>query len=90
MKWIMIYLTLFLPREVFDPHLVVDIDIFCKSMTDFGLVIYIHENFYDEYVKGIIYWVRSEIIPCIITPTRIFIRAPPSLVIAMENPFPNN
>jgi len=26
------FLTLFLPKEVFDPHIGIDLDIFCKSL----------------------------------------------------------
>ena len=70
-------LTFFLPKETFDPHLGIDVDIFCKSMTDFGSDAAGADLFYNEFKTSIIPLIVRGAIISTIVPKRISIRAPP-------------
>ena len=71
-------LTFFLPKEVFDPHLGVDVDIFCRTMSDFASDYIVAEIFDNEYTTSIIEMQNIDKISSATISQRITIRAPPS------------
>lgn len=70
-------LTFFLPKEVFDPHIGIDVDIFCKSMSNFASDVVITEIFDNETVTSIIKKQNVDKISSASFSKRITIRAPP-------------
>jgi len=72
-------LTLLLPKEVFDPHIGIDLDIFCKSLDAIGDSIEIPLLFHNEYLKIEIEWIFFRNFLSRVSCQKIPIRAPPSL-----------
>ncbi len=71
-------LTLLLPKEVFDPHIGIKFDIFCKSLDAIGDSIEIPLLFYNEHLKIEIEWTFFRNFISQINFQEIPIRAPPS------------
>ena len=72
------FLTLFLPKEVFDPHIGIDFDIFCKSLDTIGDSIEVPLLIHNECLKTEIEWIFFRNFISRIYFQEIPIRAPPS------------
>jgi hypothetical protein len=73
-------LTFFLPKETFDPHIGINVDIFCKSLDSINDNIQIPTVINNEHIKRIVNWIYEEIVinPSFIN--SITIRSPPRLL----------
>ena len=70
-------LTFFIPREIFDPHLGVEVDIFCKSMDSIGDKIEAPLVLMNGFIKIIVSLIYAKIVFSCYGHLEIPIRAPP-------------
>jgi hypothetical protein len=71
------FLTFFLPKEVFDSHIGIDFDVFCKSLDSIGDHIETHSLFQNEFIKNTFYLFFEKIFVSLLSSDEIPIRAPP-------------
>ncbi len=72
-------LTFFLPKETFDPHIGINVDIFCKSLDSINDNIQIPTVINNEHIKRIFNWDHKEIVVAPSFCSAIPIRSPPRL-----------
>jgi hypothetical protein len=72
-------LTFFLPKETFDSHIGINIDIFCKSLDSINDNIQIPTVINNEHIKRIYYRDYKEIVVTPSFSSTIPIRSPPRL-----------
>ena len=71
------FLTFFLPKEVFDSHIGIDFDIFCKSLDSIGDHIEAHCIFQNEFIKNTCCLFFEKIFVSLLSSDEVPIRAPP-------------
>jgi hypothetical protein len=72
-------LTFYLPKETFDSHIGINVDIFCKSLDSINDNIQIPTVINNEHIKRIVDWDYKEIVVAPSFSSAIPIRSPPRL-----------